>query len=45
MDHHAILKIAGGALALLLFIPLIRVILQERRRRPELRHVVSLGPA
>jgi hypothetical protein len=29
MDHHDILKIAGGALALLLFIPLIRVILQE----------------
>jgi hypothetical protein len=29
MDYHAILKIAGGALALLLFIPLIRVLLKE----------------
>jgi hypothetical protein len=29
MDPHSILKIAGGALALLLFIPLIRAILKE----------------
>jgi len=29
MGYHAILKIAGGALALLLFIPLIRVLLKE----------------
>jgi hypothetical protein len=29
MDYHAILKIAGGALALLLFIPLIRGIIKE----------------
>jgi hypothetical protein len=29
MDYHAILKIAGGALALLLFIPFIRVIVKE----------------
>jgi len=29
MDYHPILKIAGGALALLLFIPFIRVILKE----------------
>jgi len=28
-DYHSILKIAGGALALLLFIPLIRVLLKE----------------
>ena len=28
-DYHAILQIAGGALALLLFIPLIRVIIKE----------------
>jgi uncharacterized membrane protein (UPF0136 family) len=29
MDYHPLLKIAGGALALLLFIPLIRAILKE----------------
>jgi len=29
MDYHSILQIAGGALALLLFIPLIRVIIKE----------------
>lgn len=29
MDYHAILQIAGGALALVLFIPLIRVIIQD----------------
>jgi len=29
MDYHAILKIAGGALALLLFIPLIRAIIKD----------------
>jgi hypothetical protein len=29
MDYHAILKIAGGALALLLFIPLIRALIKE----------------
>jgi len=29
MDYHSILQIAGGALALLLFIPLIRVIIKD----------------
>lgn len=29
MDYHAILKISGGVLALLLFIPLIRAIIKE----------------